>query len=167
MGNKKINKLQELKLKARDEFNKANEQIDGLETDETEKEDKILSPKQILFVEEYVKNESGRDAAIKAGYAESSAHVQSHRLLQMPHIQSEIRKRYDLLSDKMMIKKIDIVKDLMEYNRKAMDGLISENAGLKALDLLNKMMGFYEAEKIQVESKQISINYVVPENNKD
>lgn len=165
MENKKKNKLQLLKEQARMEYEDAVQPEEIIEID-TEDE-KPLSSKQLIFIEEYTKGNSGTQAAIAAGYAEVSAHVQSNRLLNMPQVQREIQKRYDELADKMMIKKIDIVKDLMEYNRKAMDGLIPESSGLRALDLLNKMMGFYEAEKIQVESKQISINYVVPENNKD
>lgn len=162
MEQKKKNNLQKLKEKARLEYEETIKS--GGEIVEVEDEElKQLTPKQLIFVEEYVKTKNGTDAAISAGYAEGSAHVQSNRMLNMPHVQAEIQKRYEKISNIFMIEKIDIIRDLIEYNRKALDGQITETAGLRALDLINKMLGFYEPEKIVMDSKQISINYIIPE----
>lgn len=45
-----------------------------------------LTPKQAAFVAAYVESGNGTQSAIKAGYAESSAHVTAHDLLRNPKI---------------------------------------------------------------------------------
>ncbi len=56
----------------------------------TEPADIKLTPKQERFCVEYVKDCNGRRAAIAAGYAESSAHVQASQNLIKPNIASRI-----------------------------------------------------------------------------
>ena len=51
-----------------------------------------LTPKQAAFVAEYVKDGNATQAAIRAGYAQSSAHVTGHELLKHPKISEALTK---------------------------------------------------------------------------
>ena len=70
-----------------------------------------LSPQQEDFCRHYVLDPCGKRAAVKAGYAPGSAHVQAHRLLRNDKIQSrisacraEVRVRHCLDVDDFMAK---------------------------------------------------------------
>ena len=47
---------------------------------------KKLTPKQELFVHEYLKDQNGAQAAIRAGYSPKTAKVTAFQLLKHPHI---------------------------------------------------------------------------------
>lgn len=52
-----------------------------------------LSPKQILFVHEYIKSGNGKLSAIKAGYSEKTAESQASRLLRNAKVQQFLNKQ--------------------------------------------------------------------------
>lgn len=52
-----------------------------------------LSPKQLIFVQEYLKSNNITHAAKAAGYAEGSAHVQGSRMLKNDKIQRYLNKK--------------------------------------------------------------------------
>lgn len=52
-----------------------------------------LTPKQMIFVQEYMKSANSTRAAIAAGYAEGSAHVQGSRMLKNDKIRAYLQKR--------------------------------------------------------------------------
>jgi len=66
-----------------------------------------LNPRQERFVVEYVKDWNGRQAAIRAGYATSSAAVHAHRLLEMEKINEKIHAHQSRLqhSNAVLVKK--------------------------------------------------------------
>lgn len=52
-----------------------------------------LSPKQLIFVQEYLRSSNITAAAKAAGYAEGSAHVQGSRMLKNDKIQRYLNKK--------------------------------------------------------------------------
>jgi uncharacterized protein YbjT (DUF2867 family) len=50
-----------------------------------------LSPKHRAFVVEYMKDRNATQAALRAGYAEGSAHVTGHRLLKHDKVRTAVR----------------------------------------------------------------------------
>jgi phage terminase small subunit len=58
-------------------------------------ESKRLTPKQEMFVNEYLQCWSAAEAARRAGYSERTAREQGYDLLTKPHIQEVIRDRLD------------------------------------------------------------------------
>lgn len=52
-----------------------------------------LTPRQLRFVEEYVLDRNGKQAAIRAGYSAASAEVQASRLLRHAQVKAEIDRR--------------------------------------------------------------------------
>ena len=60
---------------------------------------KQLTPKQAAFAEAYVLLLNGTKAAIKAGFAASSAAVTSAKLLKLPRVKAEIAKQQAKLAN--------------------------------------------------------------------
>ena len=54
-----------------------------------------LTPKQERFVEEYIKDLTATQAAIRAGYSEKTAGVQGSVLLKNPKVSEEVKNRMD------------------------------------------------------------------------
>lgn len=62
------------------------------------KQNRPLTPQQQLFVDEYIIDFHGTNAALRAGYAPASAHVQATRLLKQDKIQQAIKEAMAKLS---------------------------------------------------------------------
>lgn len=63
----------------------------------------ILTPKQRLFVVEYLKDLNATQAAIRAGYSEKTARSQGQRLLTNVDIAAAIKKAIDERAEKIQI----------------------------------------------------------------
>jgi len=108
-----------------------------------------LNNKQLAFVEEYFNNGfNGTQAylAVYKGVAESTATVNSSKLLSNANIKAEIEKRqqenklkYEIDRDEI----VEITKRIMKENEKTMPPF-----ALKAIEILNKMGGLNAAEKL-------------------
>ena len=120
-----------------------------------------ISPKQARFVDEYVIDRNGTRACIAAGYSETSAHVQSNRLLRQDKIKAalkakeiEIAKRNEVSQDRVIqeLKAIAFGEigqqpnDAGVFDLKAIDEKIKLSDKLKALDQLAKLCGFNAPE---------------------
>lgn len=120
-----------------------------------------LKNRQILFIAEYIKNQDGKAAAIKAGYKESGAASQASKLLAKDDIKTEIENRQKLLADENLVTKKEIVLDLLRIKDDAMMGKLHIKDGLKAIEIINKMLGYNEQDSI--DTTNIQINYIKPE----
>lgn len=67
-----------------------------------------LTPKQQRFVQEYLQDHNGTQAAIRAGYSESTARQQGSRLLTEPRIQAAVRA-----GQKKVAKKAEVTVDTL------------------------------------------------------
>ena len=61
------------------------------QTDENKKP--TLTDKQRRFIDEYLIDSNGARAAVAAGYSEKSARYMAYRLLQVPEIDAEVKRR--------------------------------------------------------------------------
>ena len=68
-----------------------------------------LTARQELFIQEYLVDLKARDAAIRAGYAASSAHVAASRILATPKAKEAISAA---LADRFGVTKLSIVDEL-------------------------------------------------------
>ncbi|PJL44737.1 terminase small subunit [Stenotrophomonas maltophilia] len=66
----------------------------------------VLTPKQQRFVQEYLQDHNGTQAAIRAGYSEKTAKQQGSRLLTEPRIQAAVRA-----GQKKVAKKAEVTVD--------------------------------------------------------
>jgi len=78
-------------------------------TTQERKDTQTLTPQQQLFVAEYLHDLHGGRAAVRAGYAEPSAHVAASRLLRRREVRKAIQ---DAIEARFSITKLSILEEL-------------------------------------------------------
>jgi phage terminase small subunit len=69
-----------------------------------DEKEKVLRPKEKLFISEYLKDFNATQAAIIAGYSKKTAKVIGYEILTKPYIQATIKKEVDvILRDNRML----------------------------------------------------------------
>lgn len=124
-----------------------------------------LTSKQERFIEEYLIDFNGKQAAIRAGYSEQTASNIASENLTKPYLIDEINKRKALLAQKCEITKDEILADL-KMIKDAQKKSKNPQHAMKSIEILNKMLGYYEAERIKHEGG-ITINYIKPTRNEE
>ncbi len=76
--------------------------------------------KERVFVNEYLKDFNGTQAAIKAGWKESSARQTAYRLLTKDYIQTAIKKRVDDRIAALQLDQNFVIKGLIEVYERCM-----------------------------------------------
>ena len=115
-----------------------------------------LTPKQALFVKEYLVDLNATQAAIRAGYSENSAAVTGCENLIKPNIQNAIqeamqerKKRVEITADSVLESIVLIQQDAMQQsfdddgNRK----MLNHAAALKAAELLGRHLALFIDKK--------------------
>lgn len=90
--------------------------------------DTTLSVRQEAFCHYYAEEPNGQQAAIKAGYKETTANVQASRLLTHVSIQEKIKS----LRDENFKRNQATANEVMNYLTKVMRGEIKDQFGLEA-----------------------------------
>lgn len=154
--------------------------------------EKKLNLKQQLFADWYIKLMHVTNAAIKAGYSKKTAYSIGSELLKKPEIQEYIQKRKEELEDLLGLNKATVLQDfiaikdrsmqavpLMYYNPKEKEYVQKmemndegDEVGVyqydsiganRALENINKMMGYNAPEKAEIENKtpvQVNVSVV-------
>lgn len=73
-----------------------------------------LTEKQRLFCIYYVKNFNATQAAIKAGYAAESAHVEGSRLLRNAKVAAEIRRIKQQMTSGLFVEAMDVLQEYIK-----------------------------------------------------
>lgn len=129
------------------------------------KTDNELTGNQKDFVDEYMINGRNATRAFMKFYKYTNyeaAATMASQLLKKPNVvlyladkEAEVRQKYSLSKDLLINHLLDTVNDAK--NEKDRKNLI------KAIEVLNKMVGFNAVEKQEIEHKGITINYIKPE----
>lgn len=122
-----------------------------------------LSDKQKRFVEEYLVDNNASRAYVAAGYSSKHPDKNSYKLLKKPEIAEYIKSVQKATSERLEIKKEDILIDLIEI--KDNNKQSNPNTSIKSIEVLNKMLGFNEPEKQEVKHEGLSIQYIKPNKN--
>src|SRR5215469_1569992 len=72
----------------------------------------MLTPKQSRFVEEYLVDLNGKQAAIRAGYSPKTAEVQASRLLRYAQVQAALKAAMEARSKRTQITADRVVTEL-------------------------------------------------------
>jgi len=122
-----------------------------------------MNAKQIRFVQEYLIDFNATRAYIAAGYAGKHSDAVAYRMLQNPEIKKAIEEGQKETAQKLLITKEQIIQDLIDIKNNTKDSEKFSNNAIKALEVINKMLGFNEPDKIQMKAdvlnKTVQITY--------
>jgi phage terminase small subunit len=113
----------------------------------------LLNDKQERFCQAYILHRNATKAAAAAGYSETSAHNQGHRLLQ----DERIKERIDELTNEISTD-VDVISEIekqYEVARNAGNG----NTALKALELLARVRG-NNADEVSTDEETLEMEIV-------
>ena len=108
-----------------------------------------LTAKQTRFVDAYLADCNGTQAAIAAGYSQVSARVGAHRLLTKPAVRAAIAARQGVDSQRLQIGRQEAINALLEavQQARALGDPMAMIAGWREI---GRMLGFYAPERRQV-----------------
>ena len=109
----------------------------------------LMTAKQARFVDEYLVDANGTQAAIRAGYGAAGARVAAHRLLTKVAISSAIEARQRVDATRLSVDRNRVLTGLLEAVEMAREQ--RNPAGMVAgLREIGKLMGFY-TDRVKVD----------------
>lgn len=108
----------------------------------------VLTAKQARFIDEYLVDANGTQAAIRAGYGAAGARVAAHRLLTNVAISSAIEARRQADSARLAITRQNVLQQLMDAFGLARE-MGQPAAMVAAARELGRLMGFYAPGKVE------------------
>jgi phage terminase small subunit len=108
-----------------------------------------LTPRQAKFVQEYLVDGNGTQAAIRSGAAAAGAHVWASRALKDPKVQKAMQALQSADAARLHIKRENVVAALLEAVETAREQK-EPMAMIRGLAELGKMMGFSAPRQIEV-----------------
>ncbi|MBY4594150.1 terminase small subunit [Ottowia caeni] len=109
-----------------------------------------LTTRRARFIEEYLLDGNGTQAAIRAGYGAVGARVTAHRLLTNAAISSAIEARQRADAQRLGVERQDVLKGLLEAVNMAREQT-NPAAMVAALREIGKLMGLYAPERVKVD----------------
>ena len=111
--------------------------------------DTLMTAKQARFIDEYLVDANGTQAAIRAGYGAAGARVAAHRLLTNVAISSAIEARQRVDATRLSVDRNRVLTGLLEAVEMAREQ--RNPAGMVAgLREIGKLMGFY-TDRVKVD----------------
>jgi phage terminase small subunit len=110
-----------------------------------------LTAKQKLFCVKYIEFNNATKAAKEAGYSEKTAAEIGCENLRKPNISKYIRdkqKKLEELAEISPLRQLKILVDIAYHNKKE-----RTTDRLKAIEIINKMLGYNEAEKLNIKKE--------------
>lgn len=121
---------------------------------ENKKKIKELTPKQKSFCEHYLANGMNATQACKdAGYSEKSAMEQGYQLLQNTSVQAFLATQKEKTATKLEITKESLIEDLLAIKQANMYAERGGMTAIKAIETINKMLGYNAVDKKEIEHK--------------
>lgn len=110
----------------------------------------FLSTREARFVQEYLIDACGTQAAIRAGVAPSGAHVWACRALRKTKISAALQTRQTADATRLSLRREDVLAGLMEAVAQAREQA-NPMTMISGLRELGKMLGFYAPAVKRVE----------------
>jgi len=109
-----------------------------------------LTERQARFVQEYLVDGNGTQAAIRAGYGAAGARVAAHRAITNVAVQEALQARQRVDAARLALQREDVLAGLLEAIEQAR-GQRNPMAMISGLREIGKMLGFYAPEVKRVE----------------
>ena len=94
-----------------------------------------LPAKRKRFVEEYLIDSNGRQAAIRAGYSPKTAQMQASQLLTYPGVADAVAAGQAELAERSAVKAEDVIRELAKLGFANIEDYTSNNGSDLAIDL--------------------------------
>jgi len=101
-----------------------------------------MTPKQTLFVKEYLVDLNATQAAIRAGYSAKTAEQQGSRLLRNAQVAAAVESGQAERAERVEVKADDVLRDIKRIAGKA-ETAGEYGAALKGRELLGKHLGLW------------------------
>ncbi|MCB1975314.1 MAG: terminase small subunit [Burkholderiaceae bacterium] len=108
-----------------------------------------MTPRQARFVDEYLIDGNGTQAATRAGYGAAGARVAAHRLLTNVAISSAIEARQRADASRLAVDRERVLAGLLEAVQMAR-GQRNPAGMVAGLREIGKLMGFYAPERVKM-----------------
>lgn len=95
--------------------------------------ERLLNPKQALFVQEYLKDLNATQAALRAGYSAKTAYAQGQRLLKHVEVQRALSGQMTARSERVQIDADWMLRRLGEDVEADMADLYNESGAIKPI----------------------------------
>jgi len=95
--------------------------------------EKILTPKQQRFVDEYLIDLNATQAAIRAGYSAKSAEVQAAKMLRIPKVQSAVQIGQQAKSEQTKIDAAYVLNRLKDISEMDALDILEEDGTIKPI----------------------------------
>ena len=120
-----------------------------------------LTARQAQFVQEYLVDLNGTQAAIRAGYSPRAASVQAVENLAKPRIQLALQQALAARAERTQIDQDWVIEHLRQNMLGAMaDG--DRSAANRALELLGRHLRMFPADtQVHIDNRQQVVNYVI------
>jgi len=89
-----------------------------------------LTDRQIRFIDEYLIDNNGKQAAIRSGYSEKSAEVQASRMLSNAKVLAVLRERQEQLANKYEVTRERVVEEYAKLAFFNIKNAFDDNGGL-------------------------------------
>ena len=121
-----------------------------------------LTPKQELFVKEYLVDLNATQAAIRTGYSTKTANEQAARLLAKVSIQQAVQAAMAKRSEKVEITAQNVLESILQIRGMAVEAEKLSDA-LKANELLGKHLKLFTDKVEQSGEVTHTVTYLLPE----
>ncbi len=101
-----------------------------------------LTPKQQLFVAEYLLNLNATQSAVRAGYSKKTAEQQGYQLLQKPSVRQAVTKAMEARSERTGVTQDQVIEGLLREAKLTEEGS-SHSARVVAWAHLGKHLGMF------------------------
>ena len=102
----------------------------------------MLTPRQALFVNEYLVDLNAVQAAIRAGYSARSAKSKAYKVLNRPAVAEAIRKAVEARAERLQLSSEDVLRSIVDIRGRAVTGGKLTQA-LKANELLGRHLKLF------------------------
>lgn len=122
---------------------------------------KTLTGRQRSFVDNYLIDLNGKQAAIRAGYAEKYADRYAFQLMGMKGIKAEITKALDERSRRVHLTQDEVLSGVAADFRRPLDDQWSDHAHMRATELAMKHLGMLR-ERVDIDHRFPSLEDLLP-----